>query len=151
MFPKQEGNKLREQYTTSSNLHENRRQQLDLLLAETDELRRALSHKTEELHRAETEKERAAAERNDVARTVAVLERDLKRVKADAEAFGRDLRLLRAEKERQEGKHKDELTKAERSKRQIQTQLRLVSEQLETQKDKTNRTREALESHICKA
>ena len=39
-------------------------------------------------------------EKNDVARTVAALEGDLKRVKLDAEAFGRDLKLLREEKEK---------------------------------------------------
>jgi chromosome segregation ATPase len=114
-------------------------------------LRRALSERAEELQRAEIEKDRISAEKSDVARTVAVLEADLKRVKKDAEAFGRDLKLLRAEKEKQQTKHKEELSRLERTRKQAQTQIRLLNEQLENQREKTGRAREDLKNHVCAA
>lgn len=118
-------------------------------MTEIDDLRRALSNQGEELQRAETEKNRISAERSEVSRTVAVLEADLKRVKKDAEAFGRDLKLLRAEKDRAEAKQKDELAKAERAKKQAQTQVRLLSEQLDGQKAKVATAKEQWEKHVC--
>jgi chromosome segregation ATPase len=95
------------------------------------------------------EKDRISAEKSDVARTVAVLEADLKRVKKGAEAFGRDLKLLRVEKEKQETKHKEELSRLERSKKQAQTQIRLLNDQLENQREKTSRARDDLKNHVC--
>ena len=74
-----------------------------------------------------------AVEKTDVARTVAFLEADLKRVKRDAEAFGRDLKALRSEKEKLQERHRDELAKAERAKKQAQTQIRLLNEKLDSQ------------------
>lgn len=140
---------MRDEYAASSTSHDNRRHQLDLHLAEIEDLRRALSNQADELHKAETEKNRIAAEKSNVARTVAVLESDLKRVKRDAEAFGRDLKLLRAEKEKAESKHKDELSSTERVKKQTQTQLRLANEQLEGQREKAIRAVEELKNHVC--
>lgn len=142
-------NKLREEFAASSTSHDNRRHQLDFHLSEIDDLRRALSDQADQLHRVESEKEKIAAERSDVARTVSALQADLRRVKADAEAFGRDLKLLRAERERIEVKHKDEVAKAERSKKQAQTQLRLLGEQLDGQRVKTLQAREDLKNHVC--
>ena len=86
-----------------------------------------------------------------MARTVASLEADLKRVRRDAEAFGEDLKVLRAEKEKLEAKSKEEISKAERSKKQAQAQIRLLSEQLETQKGKTLKAQEEIKNHICAA
>ncbi|KAG6811541.1 hypothetical protein H0H92_006894 [Tricholoma furcatifolium] len=147
----EEADRLRTAYSASSTSHDNRRHQLDLHLLEIDDLRRALSNKASELHKAEQEKQRVSAEKSDVARTVAVLEADLRRVKKDAEAFGRDLKLLRTEKDRQEEKHKQELTQLERTKKQAQTQIRLLTEQLDNQRLKTGRAREELQNHVCAA
>lgn len=97
------------------------------------------------------EKDRISAEKSDVAKTVAILQADLKRVKKDAEVFGRDLKLLRVEKEKQETKHKEELSRLDRTRKQAQTQIRLLNEQLENQRDKTNRAREDLKKHVCAA
>lgn len=97
------------------------------------------------------EKDRISAEKSDIARTVSTLESDLRRVKKDAEAFGRDLKLLRIEKEKLETKHKDELSRIERSKKQTQTQIRLLNEQLENQRAKTSQAREELKGHVCAA
>ncbi|KAF8075138.1 hypothetical protein FPV67DRAFT_1605655 [Lyophyllum atratum] len=147
----EEADRLRAAYGASSTSHDNRRHQLDLHLLEIDDLRRALSDQAGELQKAEQEKQRISAEKSDVARTVAALESDLKRVKKDAEAFGRDLKLLRAEKEKQEERHKDELSRLERTKKQAQTQIRLLNEQVETQREKTVLAREELKDHVCVA
>ncbi|GLB41649.1 putative pericentrin-AKAP-450 domain of centrosomal targeting protein [Lyophyllum shimeji] len=147
----EEAERLRAAYGASSTSHDNRRHQLDLHRLEIDELKRALFGQAEELQRAEEEKHRISAEKSDVARTVAALEADLRRVKKDAEAFGRDLKLLRAQKEKQEEMHKEELAGLERSKKQAQTQIRLLNEQLESQRDKTSRARDEMKSHVCAA
>ena len=118
---------------------------------EIEDLRRALDSRASDLKRVEREKEKIAIEKSDVARTVAALEADLRRVRRDAEAFGRDLKLLRTEKEKLEAKNKEELTKAERSKKQAQTQIRLLSEQLDAQREKATRALEQFNSHVCAA
>ncbi|KAH7922631.1 hypothetical protein BV22DRAFT_645305 [Leucogyrophana mollusca] len=92
-----------------------------------------------------------AAEKNDVARTVAALEADLKRVKRDAEAFGRDLKALRAEKEKLHEKQKEDNAKAERAKKQAQTQIRLLNEQLDNEHAKMKKAKEDLKNHVCAA
>jgi hypothetical protein len=90
-------------------------------------------------------------EKTDIARTIAALEADLKRVRKDAEIFGRDLKALRAEKERSQDKQKEEVAKAERAKKQAQTQIRLLSEQLSSQKAKAKKAWEELQHHVCPA
>lgn len=84
-------------------------------------------------------------EKTDIARTIAALESELKRVRKDAEMFGRDLKALRTEKEKSRERQKEESAKAERARKQSQTQIRLLSEQLENQKAKTKR----LQQHVC--
>lgn len=84
-------------------------------------------------------------EKTDIARTIAVLEAELKRVRKDAEIFGRDLKALRAERERSREKQNEVVTKAERARKQAQVQIRLLSDQLENQKARTKR----LQQHVC--
>ncbi|TFK39758.1 hypothetical protein BDQ12DRAFT_704709 [Crucibulum laeve] len=142
-------NRLRGEYAAHSTSHDNHRHKLDLQLLEIEDLRRALNDQASELQRTEMEKDRISAEKSNVAKTIALLEADLKRVRRDAEAFGRDLKLLRAEKEKAETKHKEELTKAERTKKQAQTQIRLLAEQLEIQKAKTLCAKDDMKNHVC--
>ena len=84
-----------------------------------------------------------------VARTTASLEADLKRIRRDAEAFGQDLKLLRMENEKLKTKNKDEISKAERSKKQAQSQIRLLNEQLEMQKENALKARGEIKNYIC--
>ncbi|KAF7370481.1 PACT-coil-coil domain-containing protein [Mycena sanguinolenta] len=142
-------NRLRAEYHASQVSHDNRRHELDLQLGEIDDLRRALDDQADRLHRTEAEKNRIAAEKSDVSRTVAALEADLRRVRRDAEAFGRDLKLLRSEKERLEAKQREEAQMVDRTRKQSQTQIRLLTEQLEAQRAKTSRAKEELQSHVC--
>lgn len=116
---------------------------------EVDELRRALTNQVDELQRTEEEKNRIASQKSDVARTIALLESDLKRVRRDAEAFGQDLSLLRKEKEVWDARQKDEATKTERARKQSQTQIRLLNEQLEGQREKVRRIKDDLRNHVC--
>lgn len=145
----QHANRLLEKEAASRTTHDKHCHQLNLHLGEIEDLRKALSDRSGQLHRVEAEKNRIATERSDVAQTVAALEADLKRVRENAEAFGRDLKDLRAEKEKLEKKHQEEQSKAERTKKQTQTQIRLLTEQLDGQRAKTTRAREELENHVC--
>ena len=118
---------------------------------EIDELRHAVSEQADELHRTEKEKNRIAAEKEDVAKAVASLEGDLRRVKKNAETFGRDLKRLRGEKEEMEESHKHELARVERSKKKVQDQIQLLNEQVESYKDEAQRAQEELGRHSCAA
>jgi flagellar biosynthesis chaperone FliJ len=118
---------------------------------EIEELKQALDDRSTQLKKAEREKDRIASEKDGVAKTVSSLEADLRRVRRDAEAFGRDLRMLRAEKEKLEGKLKEEVQKGERAKKQSQTQVKLLNEQLEAQKQRAVRALEVYENHVCAA
>ena len=82
---------------------------------------------------------------------MASLEADLKRIRRDAEAFGQDLKLLRMENDKLKTKNKDEISKAERSKKQAQSQIRLLNEQLEMQKENVLKARGEIKNYICAA
>lgn len=110
-----------------------------------------MSNQADELQRSEEERNRIASQKSDVARTVGLLESDLKRVRRDAEVFGRDLQHLRAEKERWDAKQKDEALKADRARKQSQAQIRLLNEQLDGQREKARRAKEDLRNHVCAA
>ncbi|KAF7430968.1 hypothetical protein PC9H_006683 [Pleurotus ostreatus] len=142
---------LRGEYTAFQATHDKRRQQLDLRQTELDELRQALTDQADELRKAEAEKNRMVIEKKDVARTISVLEGDLKRVRKEAEALGRDLKLLRADKERLEAKRKEDVTKAERAHKQSQSQIRILNEQIQTQKEKFLRVQNQMKTHVCAA
>ncbi len=116
-------------------------------LLEIEDLRRALSEREDDLERVEAEKQRAANERGDVDRNVAALEADLRRVKREAEAFGRDLKALRVQKERLEA----ERTKAERGQKQCQTEIRLLRDEAREQKDKALVLQKRWSDHVCAA
>lgn len=90
-------------------------------------------------------------EKTDIARTIEILETELKRVKKDAEIFGRDLKTLKAEKAKMHQKQQEEVANADRTKKQSQAQIRLLSEQLENQRAKTKKAREEFQRHVCSA
>ena len=123
-------------------------QKLDLCRLQVDDLRRALDDRTNDLQRVEKEKDKIATEKSDIARTVASLEADLKRIRRDAEAFGQDLKLLRMENDKLKMEHKDEISKAERSRKQAQSQVRLLNEQLEMQKENVLKSREEIKNCV---
>lgn len=144
-------NEVREEHAASQVSHDERRHQLDLRLLEIDDLKRALSTQARELLRTETDRARLAEENGDVARSVATLEADLQRVRNDAEVFGRDLRLLRAQKDRLEEERHMEQVRAERAQKQAQAQIRVLKEELDVQKEKAREAAERLGGHVCAA
>jgi hypothetical protein len=77
------------------------------------------------------------------------LEADLKRVRMTAEEFCRDLKLPLAEKGKSAAKHKEEVTKIERARRQSQAQIRLLTEQLESQQQNVTQAKEELKKYVC--
>ncbi|KZT21623.1 hypothetical protein NEOLEDRAFT_744493 [Neolentinus lepideus HHB14362 ss-1] len=130
-------NQLRDEYAMSQTSHEKRRHQLDMALHEVDDLKCALSSQASEL-----ERQRAQAENNQATTSaVAVLAEDLRRVKKEAEAFGQDLKQLRAEKVKME----DEMSKARRREKQVESKAKVLGEQL----DKAKTICEKWKTHVC--
>jgi chromosome segregation ATPase len=118
-------------------------------LLEIEDLKRALKNQSNKVQQFEEEKEKIMAEKKDVTKTISALETDLRRVRRDADTFGRDLRKLRTEKEKAETKYKDEITRLQKSKKQAQTQLRLVNEELSWQKEQAATTKEFNRAHAA--
>ncbi len=118
---------------------------------EIDDLRKALDDRANDLQRVEQEKEKVLSEKDIVARTVASLEIDLKRVKRDAEAFGKDLKALKMEKEELEAKSTNENAKAERTKKQAQAQIRVLTEQLNAEKGRLSKAEEQFKTRCSVA
>jgi hypothetical protein len=110
--------------------------QLDIQLLEIEDLRHALEHQSTSSKARSKRRTRSSLKNNDVAKTVVILENDLKRVRRDAEAFGKDLEILRGENERSGGRLKEEVVKGERTRKQGAALVRLLNEQLEKQREK---------------
>ncbi|KAI0091595.1 hypothetical protein BDY19DRAFT_885665 [Irpex rosettiformis] len=141
--------KLREQHAVSQTSHDQRRHDLDIQLLEIEDLRKMLLAQADVLQRVEEDKDRATYEKTDMSRTVAALESDLRRVKRDAEAFGRDLKLLRSQKERAEEGRREDAAKADRAQKQAQTQIRLLKDEAKEEREKTRTLQDQWSRHIC--
>ncbi|KAF7308937.1 PACT-coil-coil domain-containing protein [Mycena kentingensis (nom. inval.)] len=137
------------EYRTSQAAHDDRQHELDVQRGEIDDLRRALEGQAHQLQRAEVEKDRLAAEKGDIGRTISTLQTELARVRREAEAFGRDLKHLRTEKERLETKQREEQQASERTKKQKESEIRLLKERVAGEQEKVARAREQARSHVC--
>ncbi|KAI0045417.1 hypothetical protein FA95DRAFT_1495451 [Auriscalpium vulgare] len=148
-------NKLRDEHAASQTSHNTRRHALDLQMLEIEDLKRALSERTDALQAtatADKEKERLAA--------------DLTRVRRDAEALGRDLKAERRRREEGEAERKRELQKigrarkeaeeargqlekAERARKQASAEARVLRERVDVLEDqrKTARTTQSSDGH----
>lgn len=120
-------------------------------MLEIEELRRALSDRADELERVEAEKAKAASEKGEMGRTVAQLEADLRRVRRDAEAFGRDLKALRIQKDALESDRRDDRQKAERVQKQSQTEIRLLRDEAKEHKELSLALEKRIRDHVCAA
>lgn len=147
-------NALRGQLRTAQESHDNRRQELDLHAYEIEDLRRALTDRENELERAEASKIRVAQEKSGFAQTVRELEVDLSKVRKDAERFGNELKALRRERDKLEERknvEEERVRKAERGQNQFRTEVRLLKEELETEKGRSRKVLEEWGSHVCAA
>lgn len=93
------------------------------------------------MRRAEREKDRLVTEKSDFVKMISELQADLKRVRKQAEIFGQDLKVLRKEKEHLQSDRREEASKADRARKQTQTQIRLLNEQLTLQKENVAQAR----------
>ena len=118
-------------------------------MQEIEDLKQALTQRSSELERVEQEKKRMSREHSDVMRTVLSLESDLRRVKRDAEVFGRDLRALKAERDELTLKRREENGTAERVQDQLRSQIRVLEEQLGVQMSKRIGLQDQMQAHVC--
>jgi septal ring factor EnvC (AmiA/AmiB activator) len=116
---------------------------------EIEDLKQALTQRSSELERVEQEKKRLSREHSDVMHTVSSLESDLRRVKKDAEAFGRDLRALKAERDELTLRRREENGTAERAQDQLRSQIRVLEEQLGVQMSKRIGLQDQMQAHVC--
>lgn len=79
------------------------------------------------------------------------LEADLRRVKRDAEVFGRDLKVLTEQKDRLVREKEEAGIKAERAQKQTLAQIRILKEELQAQSLKVKDTEEMWRNHVCEA
>lgn len=118
-------------------------------MRELEELRRAILESEDQAYGDVVEQKGSLAEKDELAHAIGILEADLKRVRRDAEAFGRDLRHLKEEKEAMIEVHAEDMAKAQRARKQAQTQIRVLYEQLEEQKEKLVRIKAEFQNHVC--
>ena len=129
--------------------HDERRHQLDMQVQEIEDLKQALTQRSSDLERIEQEKKRMSKEHSDVMRTVSSLENDLKRVKKDAETFGRDLRALKAERDELALKRREENGRAERVQDQLRTHIGVLESHLEVEMSRRVALQDQMQAHIC--
>ena len=108
-----------------------RRKQLDLQSKEIDDLRAALSTKTDALNKVLHERAKASADEKDVRSVVSALETDVTRMQKEAHQLGSDLKRLRNEKTKAEVKYADDTVRFERVCKQNRAEIRLLKEQLQ--------------------
>lgn len=137
--------RLRTDLRTTQSHHDERRHQLDLQIAEIEDLRREIAWRDEELA---LERRRGAASSELVA-TVNALEKEVDRVRADAKMFARELKTLRDGREDLELLRREEASRAERVQMQLKAQVRVLDEQADKQRGRIRRLVEELETHIC--
>ncbi len=99
-----------------------------------EDLRSALCTQGTLLNRLASERDRAEIESKDVQKVIRGLEADLRRVQKDADKLGEDLNRLRQQKNEMEARYDEGRAQHERNLKQSRAQVRLLREQLETQK-----------------
>lgn len=136
---------LRKDLSTAQIDHEDKRHQLDLHVAEIEDLKREIAWRDEELDYAR----RKGADKSDLSRVVSELESELARVKMDADTFEQDMRVLRDQNaDRKLGRHEDS-ARAERMQMQLKAEVKILDSQVEEQRLKMKKLQDELEGHVC--
>jgi chromosome segregation ATPase len=138
---------VHQQLAKHQSAHDKRRHQLDIHVAEIQDLRQTIQEQAAELQSTEEERKRITADRVRVAQTVAALEADLHKVRREAEKIRRDVTQLREERAQLQARSKDDRTVVERS----QAQIRQLGEDIVLLQNKLRRHEEAASNHICAA
>jgi len=136
---------LRKTLSETQNSHDERRHQLDMQIAEIDDLKRELAWRDEEL---EQERRRRGKD-NDLTATVEALDKEVRRIRSNAESFAHDMNTLRENNSDLELQRREEAAKAERIQMQLRTQVKLLDEQLEGQRGRIRQLADELRHHVC--
>ncbi|KIM34091.1 hypothetical protein M408DRAFT_325604 [Serendipita vermifera MAFF 305830] len=136
---------LRKTLKETQSGHDERRHQLDMQIADINDLKRELAWRDEELAR----ERRKGDNSGDLAAVVQALEKEIRRIRTDAENFARDMASLRENNEDLELRRNDDALRAERVQMQLRTQVRLLEEQLEGQRVRSRQLVEELDGHVC--
>ncbi|KZT52372.1 hypothetical protein CALCODRAFT_502374 [Calocera cornea HHB12733] len=110
-----------------------------------------LDNMAEELQSATQERQRLHEDRIEVQRMIRDLERDLHRLRKEADRFGHDLSDLQAEKDRVEAKRTEEKAQSDRQRQRSVTEVRLMKEQLNAAQAEARRWEATLAEHVCAA
>ena len=136
---------LRKTLRETQNGHDERRHQLDMQISEIDDLKRELAWRDEEL----AQERRKGSKDADLAALVQALEREIRRIKGDADIFARDMHSLRESSDDMELQKREEASRADRVQMQLSTQIRLLDEQLEGQRGRIRQLADELDGHVC--
>jgi chromosome segregation ATPase len=104
-------------------------QQVDEQVGIIENLHRQLQSESSKVAGAEAQRTRLEAERREVLSDVGVLEADMRRVRDQAESFGKDLAQLRHDKEQERLRSADQAQSAHSAKQEIaalQNELQLM-------------------------
>lgn len=137
--------RLRTDLRKTQDHHDERRHQLDMQIAEIDDLRRELAWRDEELASARRRDEAG----NEFVGVIDKLEKEIARLRAEGELLARELRELRVNRDELDLTRREEVSKSERVQLQLKAQVRILDEQVEEQRIKIRQLIEELEAHVC--
>ncbi|KAG8810809.1 hypothetical protein FRC17_002751, partial [Serendipita sp. 399] len=135
-------NKLRKELASIQTIHDDRRHQLDMQIAEIGDLKREIAWREEELDL----ERRNQVGGGELSVVVEGLEAQVVRLKSDAEHFHHDLAALRTSKKGSEDRLREETVRSERIQTQLRVQLAALEKELEEQRLKSQYMRE---DHVC--
>ncbi|CAE6401194.1 unnamed protein product [Rhizoctonia solani] len=135
---------LRQRNAESQAEHEKRQHKLDMQVTEIENLRMLLAEREAGMKDMAIAVKTARGAQSDAQHVVKSLQSELKRVKSEAERLGNDiehLKLGRADE------NIDEKDRQKRVREQAQTQMKALSDQLQSAKDAAERLQERLKDH----
>lgn len=136
---------LRKTLRETQNGHDERRHQLDIQIAEIDDLKHELAWRDEEL----AQERRKSGKDVDLVATIQALEKEIRRIRTDADSFARDMASLRDNNDDLAPRGREEAFRSERVQMQLRTQVRLLDEQLEGQRGRIKQLMDELDGHVC--
>ncbi|KAF8314706.1 hypothetical protein DL93DRAFT_2155586 [Clavulina sp. PMI_390] len=140
-------NSVRQQLIKYQSAHDERRHQLDVRIAEIEDLRQTIQEQAAELQGTESERMAMMTERTRVAQAVSLLEADLHRVRRESDKIRRDVKQLREERATLMKKSEQDHIVTKRS----QAQLHRLQEEVVDLRKKLRRSEDSMARHVCAA
>lgn len=138
MSGSQEADNLRQQLSSAQTIHDNRLHQLELQVATSEEDR----PKREELDRTKRANE-------DAAKTISLLETELRRLRREVEECLVELKDLRSDRDAIQARREDDKTSGDRAKAQAQSHIRVLEERLAEMEHKAATAEQEIAGHVC--